>query len=132
MTHTDLPSTKDGRVSETSQACVLLVEDDAVVAMIVEEILLDMALQVLVVSTLEYALAELEMASFDAAVIDMHLRGENAGQLTERLLQGNIPFMVLSGGDQSDFRAAHPQIAVLGKPFDKSELEQHVRDLLNQ
>lgn len=116
---------------ETSQACVLLVEDDAIVAMLVEQILLDMELRVLVVATLDYAMVELEMASFDAAIIDMHLRGDRADQLVDMLLLGRIPFMVLSGGDLSDFCTAHPHVAVLGKPFDKSELEQCVRGLLN-
>ena len=122
---------KEGGLPETSAACVLLVEDDAIVAMLVEQILLDMELQVLVVATLDYAMVELEMASFDAAVIDMHLRGDRADQLVDMLLLGKIPFMVLSGGDLSDFRSAHPQVTVLGKPFDKSELEQCVRGLLN-
>ena len=126
----DAPGAKVDCQSGKARACVLLVEDDATVAMIVEQILLDMELQVLVVATLDYAMVELEMASFDAAIIDLHLRGDRADQLIDMLLLGKIPFMVLSGGDLSAFRAAHPQIAVLGKPFDKSELEQCTRILL--
>ena len=118
--------------SQTDHACVLLVEDDATVAMLVEEILLDMDLRVLVVSTLDYAMVELEMASFDAAIIDMHLRGECADQLIHALIFRGIRFMVLSGSDVPDFRAAHPQIAALGKPFDKTRLEQHVCRLLDR
>lgn len=114
------------------QPCVLLVEDDAIVAMLVEQILIDMGLQVLVVATLCNALVEAEMASFDAAVIDMHLRGEPAEQLTDVLLRGDVPFLVLSGADQSEFRATHPHVTVLGKPFDKTELEQCVRRLLRR
>ncbi|HZX71890.1 MAG TPA: response regulator [Rhodanobacter sp.] len=113
-------------------ACVLLVEDDAIVAMLVEQILLDMALQVLVVSTLAYALVEVEMASFDVAIIDMHLRGDHANQLVDALLLGKIPFMVFSGSDQSKFRTDHPHIPVLGKPFEQAELEQYVRRLLER
>ncbi len=129
---TDPAGAKGGGEPKTSHACVLLVEDDATVAMLVEQILLDMELRVLVVATLDNALVEAEMADFDAAIIDMHLRGERAEQVTDALLLGNVPFMVLSGTDQSDFRAAHPQIAVLGKPFDKAELEQGVRELLKR
>ncbi|MEO8809857.1 MAG: response regulator [Rhodanobacter sp.] len=113
-----------------ARPCVMLVEDDAIVAMLVEQILLDMDLQVLVVSTLEYALVETEIAGFDAAIIDMHLRGDHADQLIDALSLGRIPYMILSGGDQAAFRAAHPHITVLAKPFDKTELEQCVRDLL--
>ncbi len=116
---------------EAHQACVLLVEDDAIIAMLVEQILLDMGLRVLVVATLDNALIEVEMTGFDAAIIDMHLRGDPAERLADALLLRKIPFMVLSGADQSGFRAAHPQITMLGKPFDKAELEQCVRELLN-
>lgn len=128
--HIDQPAT--GRTPDASQACVLLVEDDAIIAMLVEQILLDMELRVFVVATLASALIEAEMADFDAAVIDMHLRGDDADQLTDMLLLGNIPFMVISGADQSAFQAAHPQITVLAKPFDKTELEACVRGLLNR
>ncbi|MEO5812047.1 MAG: response regulator [Rhodanobacter sp.] len=114
------------------KACVLLVEDDAIVAMLVEQILLDMDLQVLVVATLDNALIEAEMATFDAAVIDMYLRGDRAGELIDVLVRSSVPFMVLSGADQSTFHAAHPQITVLGKPFDKGELERCVRALLSR
>ena len=113
-------------------ACVLLVEDDAIVAMLVEQILLDMGLQVLVVATLDNALIETEMADFDAAIIDMFLRGDRADELTEMLLVAKVPFMVLSGADLSAFRAEHPEIPVLAKPFEKSDLEQHVQRLLNR
>ncbi len=123
---------KNSHAPETSPACVLLVEDDATVAMIVEQILLDLELRVLVVSTLDYALVEVEMGNFDAAIIDMHLRGDNADQLADVLLLGKIPFMVLSGADQSAFRAAHAHVPVLRKPFDKTELEQCVRRLLKR
>ena len=126
-----LSVSKDAHAPETPSACVLLVEDDATVAMIVEQILLDMELRVLVVSTLDYALVEVEIGNFDAAIIDMHLRGDNADQLADALLLGKIPFMVLSGADQSAFHTAHAHVPVLRKPFDKTELEHCVRGLLN-
>lgn len=130
MHHTDPMNSNDRLALQPRQSCVLLVEDDATVAMIVEEILLDMGLQSMVVSTLDDALTDAELADFDAAIIDMHLRGEQADQLVEALLRDNVPFMILSGGDIADFRAAHPGIAILGKPFDKIELEHQVRALL--
>lgn len=132
-THNDPADSKECSYGcEPAQGCILLVEDDAMVAMLVEQILLDMGLYVLVTATLDSALIEAEIADFDAAVIDMHLRGDSADQLVDTLLLGNVPFLILSGGDQSAFHAAHPQITVLAKPFDKTELEQCVRDLLKR
>lgn len=129
---TDSPTVTAAREPCAPQACVLLVEDDAIVAMLVEQILLDMGLQVLVVATLDNALIETEMADFDAAIIDMFLRGDRADELAEMLLAAKVPFMVLSGADMSAFRAAHPKIPVLAKPFEKADLEQQVHGLLRR
>lgn len=118
-------------MSQTTSRCVLVIEDDAIVAMVVEEILLDMGLQVLTTSTLESALADIEIATFDAAIVDMHLRGDSAAPVTRALLARKTPFIVLSGLDQSDFTARHPQIKALIKPFEKAVLERAVRDMLS-
>jgi len=119
-------------MTETTPRCVLIIEDDAIVAMIVEEILLDLGLRVLTSSTLDSALVDIEIGAFDAAIVDMHLRGDSAYPVVEALLQRKLPFIVLSGADQSTFSAAHPQVKVLGKPFAKTDLEQHVREMLSR
>ncbi len=117
-------------MSPTTSHRVLVIEDDAVVAMLVEEILLDMGLQVLTSPTLDSALVDIEMATFDAAIVDMHLRGDNASPITQLLLERKTPFLVLSGLDQSGFTRRHPQIQALLKPFDRAGLEAAVHTML--
>ncbi|MEP7185227.1 MAG: response regulator [Rhodanobacter sp.] len=112
------------------QKSILIIEDDAIVTMIVEDMLLDMHVRVLTSSTLENALFDIENETFDAAIVDMHLRGESAMPAIELLQARKLPFLVLSGNDQSPFRASHPQVVMMGKPFDKAELEDAVRALL--
>lgn len=114
----------------TLEKSILIIEDDAIVTMLVEDMLLDMRLQVLTSSTLENALFDIESETFDAAIVDMHLRGESAMAAIELLLERKVPFLVLSGGDQSAFRTRHPQVVTMAKPFDKAELEDAVRTLL--
>lgn len=118
-------------MQQTTSRCVLVIEDDSVVAMIVEEILLDMGLKVLTAATLDSALVDIEMAAFDAAIVDMHLRGDSAIPATRALLARNMPFLVLSGLDQSEFTHRHPQIKALTKPFEKAVLEEAVRKMLS-
>lgn len=109
---------------------ILIIEDDAIVTMLVEDMLLDMRINVLTSSTLESALFDIESETFDAAIVDMHLRGESAMAAIERLQTLKVPFLVLSGIDQSSFRMAHPGVMTMAKPFDKAELEDAVRTLL--
>lgn len=105
-------------------------EDDPLVAMIVEEILGDMGLDVLVVLSLENALLEIDASEIDAVVLDMHLRGESGHPMVLALLAHAVPFVVISGGDQSELMLEFPQIQVLAKPFGREQLEASVRSLL--
>lgn len=109
---------------------VLVVEDDPLVAMIVEEILGDMGLEVLVVLSLENALLEIDASEIHAVVLDMHLRGESGHPMVLALLEHAVPFVVISGGDQSALVREFPQIQVLAKPFGRDQLETAVRSLL--
>ena len=121
-------------VSMPTQAStsILIIEDEAAVAMILEDMLIDMGMQVLPCTTLDDALTDIESGTFDAAIVDMHLRGESAMAAVQRLRVRGVPFLVLSGGDQSALRSAYPDVLTMTKPFDKAELEQAVRDLLTK
>lgn len=110
---------------------VLIVEDDPVVAMLVEDIVRDMGHEVLVNLTLDHALVELEAGRIDVALLDMRLRGESARPVLLEMLAREIPFLVLSGADQSALKQEFPQIRIMAKPFGKVELEEAVRQLLD-
>ncbi|WEN15549.1 response regulator [Rhodanobacter sp. AS-Z3] len=117
-------------MSITTAKRVLVVEDDPVVAMLVEDIVRDMGYDVSVNLTLEHASVELEVGEIDAVLLDMQLRGENSRPVLLDLLARKIPFLILSGSDQSALTNEFPGLRVLPKPFGKIELEKAVRDLL--
>jgi DNA-binding response OmpR family regulator len=117
-------------VSPTTAKRVLVVEDDPVVAMLVEDIVRDMGHEVLINLTLEHALLEIEAGEIDAVLLDMHLRGEDARPILLDLLARKISFIVLSGSDQSALKNEFPGIRILAKPFVKADLEAAVRNLL--
>ena len=114
----------------TTARRVLVVEDDPIVAMLVEDIVRDMGHDVLINLTLEHAMFEIEDGQIDAVLLDMHLRGEDARPILLDLLARVTPFMVLSGSDQSGLRGEFPGIRFLAKPFGRNDLEAAVRDLL--
>jgi len=109
---------------------VLIVEDDPVVAMVVEDTLQGMGLETLVNLSLLDALTELEASDIDAALIDMGLRGESARPIVLALIAREIPFVVMSGMDQPKLTAEFPQIRIVLKPLSVQSLEQIVLELL--
>ncbi len=110
---------------------VLVVEDDPVIAMVIEDVLRDMGHEVFINLTLAHALLEIETHEVDAVLLDMHLRGESGRPMVLALVERKLPFAVLSGSDQSALQQEFPRIRLLPKPFGKAQLEQVVRELLD-
>ena len=107
-----------------------MVEDDPVVAMVVEDTLRDLGLEVIVDLTLVDALNEIETSEFNAVVIDVGLRGESAHPMMVALQERNVPFVVISGGDLTTLAAEFPQVRMMSKPLDMKSLQQVVQELL--
>lgn len=119
-------------MSSVTAKRVLVVEDDPVVAMLVEDIVRDMGHEVLINITLENAMLELEEGEVDAVLLDMHLRGEDARPLVLQLIERKTPFLVLSGSDQSALKHEFPHVRIVAKPFNKDALEKAVSELLGE
>ena len=107
-----------------------MVEDDPIVAMVVEDTLRDMGLEVLVDLSLVDALSEIETSEFDAALIDVGLRGESAYPVMVALQERRVPFAVMSGSDLTTLAAEFPQVRMMSKPLDMKSLQKAMQDLL--
>ncbi len=117
-------------MTATAHKKVLVVEDDSLVAMVMEDVLRRMGLDVLINHSLTAALDELELGDFDVALIDMGLRGESARPLVQKLTATATPFAVISGADQSALKAEFPSVLVAMKPLGVKALEDVVHKLL--
>lgn len=118
-------------MSSSKTRRVLIVEDDPIVAMVVEDTLRRMGLEALVNLSLLDALTELETSDIDAGLIDMVLRGESARPIVLALVARDIPFVVMSGKDQPELTAEFPQLRIVLKPLSVQALEQITRELLD-
>jgi len=106
---------------------VLLVEDDALIALAIEQALLDGgATAVTVCTTTAEALAALRESRPDGLVLDVHLADRDDGWAVAELVNSvgpNPPRIVFSTGAPQDIP---PEIAELGpvlaKPYDHAEL----------
>src|SRR5262245_4440747 len=97
---------------------VLLVEDNAIIAMDTEEMLRSLGVELVVTaSTVSQALAAIEEQPPVFALLDVNLGGENCLVVAERLAGSKIPFAFVTGyGDQIAFPAAFADVPIICKP----------------
>ena len=103
---------------------ILVVEDEALVAMLVEDALLDAGAIVLgPAATVAEALGLLEREPApDAAVLDLNLAGETSTPVANVLAERGVPFVVATGYGASGLPPGHAKVPVLAKPYDPDEL----------
>lgn len=109
---------------------VLLVEDEALIAMDIEAAL--EALGCVVVGPtgrLDAALKQASDEDLDGAILDVTIRGGQTFAVAERLLARGIPFVMASGHGDWTFPEHLRDQPRLAKPFTPAELEDQVRRL---
>jgi CheY-like chemotaxis protein len=109
---------------------VLLVEDELLIAMMMEDLLEDLGLIIGgVASTVEGALTFLRRAAFDAAVIDFKLADGNCFAVIAELKLRKIPFVLVTGStiNMADSRLAGVHVVL--KPVDIDELAAVLKQL---
>jgi CheY-like chemotaxis protein len=112
---------------------VLVVEDEALVAMLVEDALVDAGFQVLgPAATVDEALSLLAGERPDAVVLDLNLAGETSTPVADMLAQRGIPYVIATGYGASGLPAGHQDAMVLAKPYDPAELTSMLGRLCRQ
>lgn len=110
---------------------VLVVEDEMLIALMVEETLHDLGCVVVgPASRLDEALQLADAGALDGAVLDVTIRGGQVYPVAERLLARSVPFVLASGyGDWALPPALRAQPRLV-KPFSSEDLEERVRTML--
>jgi DNA-binding response OmpR family regulator len=112
---------------------VLVVEDEALVAMLVEDVMLDAGAMVVgPAASVEEALRLIDAAESDgglsAAVLDLNLDGEAVLPVADRLAALGVPFVFATGYDEGCDTGGHTA-PVLQKPFSPERLAIAVQAL---
>lgn len=106
---------------------ILVVEDDILIAMLIEEILQDLGCVIVgPVATLDAALRLAGDAALDAAMLDVTIRGGHVYPVAERLRARGIPFILASGYGDWALPEAFRDMPRLTKPFTARDIEKQM------
>ncbi len=102
---------------------VLVIEDEVMISMLIEDVLVDAGCRVVGPFTnLSDALLAARNEAFDAALLDVNLRGEKVYPVADILTERGIPFVFLSGYGKNAIPDNHPEWRVCSKPFSPDDL----------
>ncbi|MBN9033644.1 MAG: hypothetical protein BGO05_12840 [Rhizobiales bacterium 63-7] len=111
-------------------ARILIVEDEALIAMLLEEMLTDLGYELAgTAATLAQALELAEATELEGAILDLSLGGEKSLPVADVLAARGIPYMFASGYGRSGLEEPYASRALLRKPFDFDELEAALKAL---
>jgi len=114
-------STLDGR-------SILIVEDEAIIAMDLTMALEDVGAEVTSTGTLKHALLLVEHDGLSAAILDHGLKDGDSSLLSKRLKERGVPFLIYSG--HSDAEAVKQGVPVVSKPASHEVLVAAVEVLI--
>jgi CheY-like chemotaxis protein len=102
---------------------VLIVEDEIVVALFLEDLLIEFGYEVAgVAGQLDDAMAR--APDYDVAVLDVHLNGRNVFDFADTLAARGTPFVFATGYGERGIPERHRARPVLQKPFQPGDLKQ--------
>jgi CheY-like chemotaxis protein len=111
------------------QRRVLVVDDEALIAMLIADMLDDLGCSVVGPAlSLDDGLELARDADIDWAILDLALNGKPSLPIAEILRERNIPFVFASGYANPDQGGDFEHIRVIQKPFDIS----HIASALDQ
>jgi CheY-like chemotaxis protein len=103
---------------------ILVVEDEAVIGILIEDMLLDLGCgRVDVASSVACALGILEDTSPDYAFLDINLKGTKSYPVADVLKSRGIPFVFLSAYGTHGLDTVHADAKILQKPFLPRDLD---------
>jgi CheY-like chemotaxis protein len=110
---------------------ILVVEDEMLVAMNIEDMLLELGHEVAgLASRLGPALALAGESRFDAAMIDVNLAGEPSFPVADLLIERGIPFLFATGYGRQGIDERYRDHPMLQKPFRAKDLEKALAEIV--
>lgn len=111
---------------------ILVVEDEMVVAWLLEDMLGDLGYAVVgPASRVDQALALLDAEAIDAAVLDVNLNGQESYPVAAALAARRVPFVFSTGYNKDSLTDDYKGFPALQKPFERAKLAEMLTTLLS-
>ena len=102
----------------TEQRSILIVEDEPLIAMMLEDFLESLGHIVAgTCDTVECALDKAGKGGFDLAILDVNLKGENVWPVASELRRRKVPFIIATGGHVDPPPPEFNDAPVIEKPY---------------
>jgi len=118
--------TKEKHLSrrELSNRRVLVVEDEMMIAMLIEDMLEEFGCTLVgPATTVSRALDLIAKENVEIAVLDLNLDGQDTYAIADALRQKSVPFIFATGYGSTGLRQEYGNRPVLQKPFQAQALE---------
>jgi len=113
----------NGAMTDTDRLRVLIVEDEALIAMMAEDMIEELGADaVLTAGSVAEAETAIAAGGFDFAILDVNLNGDNSMSLATLLKARGVPFAFTTGYGAGGVEEAHQDVPVLTKPYTIEEL----------
>jgi CheY-like chemotaxis protein len=117
---------------ELSNRNVLVVEDEMMIAMLIEDMLDEFGCKLVGPATsVPRALDLIGKEQVEIAVLDLNLDGQDTYAIADALQQKNVPFIFATGYGSTGLRQEYGNRPVLQKPFQAKDLENALAEALS-
>jgi len=111
---------------------VLIVEDEALVAMLAEDFLIEIGASVVgPAASIDDAMAMIATHEIDAALLDVNIRGVRSDRVAEALRLRGIPIVCATGYGEGAVEFARGS-EIIAKPYSKEKLDQALQVALSR
>jgi CheY-like chemotaxis protein len=106
---------------------VLVVEDEAAISMLLEDMLMDFGCEIVgPAARLNVALDMAQGDAFDIAILDVNLAGESIYPVADALAARNRPFVFSTGYGGAGIKDPYRDRPVVQKPFSQQDLRRTI------
>lgn len=118
-------------MSEASRKRILIVEDEYLIRMLLEDMLSDIGYEVAAAAgSVKEGIELAQKASFDLAILDVNLDGQEVFPVAEILAQRNLPFVFVTGYGGRGLPDVYRDRPALQKPFQLEDLNTTLTKLV--
>jgi CheY-like chemotaxis protein len=109
---------------------ILVVEDEMLNLAMLEDILTEAGCESVAAATIDQAIAMIDERVFDAALLDIKLKGKHAYCVADALAARGVPFVFVTGNSARDIEGSYRDRPLLRKPFKEEKLVEALAGIL--